>query len=61
VDVSKSLQADNTFMTEFSSQHTSVSKALMRHDRQAKHEEKINTKKEKVGDLLCNFFFVFVF
>ena len=47
-ELSKTLHADNTFMTEFNSQHTSVSKALLRHDRQARFEEKVTTRKDKV-------------
>ncbi|XP_076436491.1 uncharacterized protein LOC143276007 isoform X3 [Babylonia areolata] len=47
-EVSKTLHADNTFMTEFNSQHTSVSKALLRHDRQARYEDKITNRKDKV-------------
>ena len=47
-DVTKTLQADNTFMTEFNSQHTSVSKALLRHDRQARYEDKVASRKDKV-------------
>lgn len=53
-ELSKTLHADSTFMTEFNSQHTSVSKALLRHDRQARFEEKISTRKDKVRLLWRN-------
>ena len=48
VDMTKSYRADNTFITEFSNQHTSVSKALMRHDRQARYEDHIQSKTDFV-------------
>ena len=48
VDLTKSYRADNTFITEFSNQHTSVSKALMRHDRQAKYDDHIQSKTDFV-------------
>ncbi|KAK7504361.1 hypothetical protein BaRGS_00004227 [Batillaria attramentaria] len=51
VDLAKSFQADNTFMTEFNSQHTSVSKALLRHDRQARLEDKLSSRKGQVQTL----------
>lgn len=47
-DLTKSYRADYTFITEFSNQHTSVSKALMRHDRQAKYEDHIQSKTDFV-------------
>lgn len=47
-DLSRSFRADFTFITEFSNQHTSVSNALMRHDRQAKLEDQLNNKSELI-------------
>ena len=47
-DLTKSYKADKTFITEFSNQHTSVSKALMRHDRQSKYEDRIQSKTDFV-------------
>ncbi|KAL8596772.1 hypothetical protein ACOMHN_053868 [Nucella lapillus] len=47
VDASKLMTADNMFMTEFNSHHTSVSKALLRHDRQACFEDKVSHRKDK--------------
>ncbi|KAK7095264.1 leucine-rich repeat and IQ domain-containing protein 3-like isoform X2 [Littorina saxatilis] len=46
-DISKSLQADNTFTVEFNTQQTSVSKALLRHNRQARFEGRLSTRKDK--------------
>lgn len=47
-DMTRSVKADFTFITEFSNQHTSVSNALMRHDKQAKQEDMFNQKSEVV-------------
>ncbi|KAK3088682.1 hypothetical protein FSP39_022332 [Pinctada imbricata] len=47
-DISRSFKADFTFITEFSNQHTSVSNALMRHDKQAKQEDTFSNKSEFV-------------
>ncbi|XP_041368194.1 uncharacterized protein LOC121382712 [Gigantopelta aegis] len=44
VDVTKTLQADNTFVSDFSNQHTSVSIALLRHDRQTRSEDQTLAK-----------------
>ena len=43
-DVAKSLHADNTFVSDFSNQHTSVSIALLRHDRQTRSEDQTQAK-----------------
>ncbi|KAL4218950.1 leucine-rich repeat and IQ domain-containing protein 3 [Mactra antiquata] len=47
-DLTKSFRQDFTFVTEFSNQHTSVSNALMRHDRQAKVEDQLQQKTDFV-------------
>lgn len=47
-DLTKSFKQDYTFITEFSNQHTSVSNALMRHDRQAKIEDELQNKTDFV-------------
>lgn len=46
--MTRSHYANKTFMTEFNSQHTSVSNALLRHDRQAKNEDKNSSQRTKV-------------
>ncbi|KAL5011315.1 hypothetical protein ScPMuIL_009866 [Solemya velum] len=46
--VSRSYKADHTFLTEFSNQHTSVSNALMRHDRQSQYDDQIMSKSDFV-------------
>ena len=51
-DLTKTFQADYTFITEFSNQHTSVSNALMRHDRLAKYEDQVNSKNNLVQGYL---------
>lgn len=51
VDLSRTYKQDFTFITEFSNQHTSVSNALMRHDRQAKFEDQLQNKSELVHNL----------
>lgn len=48
-DMMRSFKADFTFITEFSNQHTSVSNALMRHDKQAKQEDDVNVKSDFVS------------
>ncbi|WAR31969.1 LRIQ3-like protein [Mya arenaria] len=50
-DLNKSYRQDYTFITEFSNQHTSVSNALMRHDRQAKFEDHIQGKTDLVANM----------
>lgn len=50
-DLTKSFRQDFTFITEFSNQHTSVSNALMRHDRQAKCEDDLQNKMEFVQNM----------
>jgi hypothetical protein len=47
-DMTRSVKADFTFITEFSNQHTSVANALMRHDKQAKQEDVFNQKSDMV-------------
>ena len=47
-DISRSFRQDFTFITEFSNQHTSVSNALMRHDKQAKQEDNNSQKMDYV-------------
>ncbi|CAL1544608.1 unnamed protein product [Lymnaea stagnalis] len=49
-DISKLSKANQAFMQEFNSQHTSVSNALLRHDRQAKWEDTRTHKKNKVAN-----------
>lgn len=39
---------DHTFVSQFSNQHTSVSKALMHHDRQVKSEDESNIRADRV-------------
>lgn len=56
-DLSKSVRADNTFVTEFMSHHTSVSKALLRHDRQASREERHSSYKNRVSPKTSCFLF----
>ncbi|XP_005095281.1 uncharacterized protein LOC101845313 [Aplysia californica] len=46
-DGNKAFRADHTFMLEFNSQHTSVSNALLRHDRQARADD-VRSQKENV-------------
>ncbi|XP_006816002.1 uncharacterized protein LOC102810351, partial [Saccoglossus kowalevskii] len=41
-------RTDRLFISDFNSQHTSVSNALLRHDRQAKHEDVIQEKQDTV-------------
>ena len=50
-DLTKSYRQDYTFITEFSNQHTSVSNALMRHDRQAKFEDGLQARSDLVGGM----------
>lgn len=50
-DLTKSFKQDYTFIAEFSNQHTSVSNALMRHDRQAKCEDQIQTRTDTVQNM----------
>lgn len=50
-DLTKSFKQDYTFITEFSNQHTSVSNALMRHDRQAKCEDELQNKSDFVQNI----------
>ena len=50
-DLSRSYRQDYTFITEFSNQHTSVSNALLRHDRQAKFEDHIQSKTDFVANM----------
>ena len=50
-DLTKSFKQDYTFITEFSNQHTSVSNALMRHDRQAKFEDSLQARTDFVQNL----------
>lgn len=50
-EMSRSFKADFTFITEFSTQHTSVSNALMRHDKQTKHEDRVTAKSDLVQNL----------
>ncbi|GFO39888.1 leucine-rich repeat and iq domain-containing protein 3 [Plakobranchus ocellatus] len=49
-DVNKSIRTEQSFMLEFNSQHTSVSNALLRHDRQAKHEDSRNNRRKLVSE-----------
>ncbi|XP_046360900.2 uncharacterized protein LOC124138349 [Haliotis rufescens] len=53
-DVAKSHRIDQSFVTEFNNQHTSVSNALLRHDRQAKVEDLVQSKKRFVLDKKCD-------
>lgn len=48
VDLTKSYKQDYTFVSEFNNQHTSVSNALMRHDRQAKFEDNLQARSDFV-------------
>lgn len=50
-DLTKSYKQDYTFITEFNNQHTSVSNALMRHDRQAKYEDVHQEKSDFVQNM----------
>lgn len=50
-DLTKTFKEDFTFITEFSNQHTSVSNALMRHDRQAKTEDQLQAKSDFVQNM----------
>ncbi|KAK3594593.1 hypothetical protein CHS0354_000386 [Potamilus streckersoni] len=50
-DLTKSYKEDFTFITEFSTQHTSVSNALMRHDRQAKCDDTVQQKTDLVKSM----------
>ncbi|KAH3791615.1 uncharacterized protein LOC127838746 isoform X2 [Dreissena polymorpha] len=50
-DLTRSYRQDFTFITEFSNQHTSVSNALMRHDRQAKFEDTLQAKNDLVANM----------
>jgi phenylalanyl-tRNA synthetase alpha subunit len=47
-DFKRSLQQDSTFINDFSCQHTSVSNALLRHDRQARVEDTTQEKLDTV-------------
>ncbi|OWF34616.1 hypothetical protein KP79_PYT24768 [Mizuhopecten yessoensis] len=47
-DYNRSYKTDFAFITEFSNQHTSVSNALMRHDKQARTEDNITLKTDIV-------------
>ena len=49
VDGNKAYKAEHSFMLEFNSQHTSVSNALLRHDRQARAEDIRNNKESRVS------------
>jgi F0F1-type ATP synthase membrane subunit b/b' len=49
--MSRTFKADFTFITEFSTQHTSVSNALMRHDKQTKQEDRVTAKSDLVQNL----------
>ena len=44
--LSRSMQQEITFMSDFNTQNNSVSNALMRHDRQAKHEDVFQVRRE---------------
>lgn len=50
-EMSRTFKADFTFITEFSTQHTSVSNALMRHDKQTKQEDRVTAKSDLVQNL----------
>ncbi|CAC5373033.1 Leucine-rich repeat and IQ domain-containing protein 3 [Mytilus coruscus] len=50
-EMSRTFKADFTFITEFSTQHTSVSNALMRHDKQTKQEDRVAAKSDLVSNL----------
>lgn len=50
-EMSRSFKADFTFITEFSTQHTSVSNALMRHDKQTKQDDRVTAKSDLVQNL----------
>ncbi|XP_064650093.1 uncharacterized protein LOC135501748 [Lineus longissimus] len=47
-DFKRSINQDSTFINDFSCQHTSVSNALLRHDRQARVEDTMQEKLETV-------------
>lgn len=47
-DLNRSHKTDFAFITEFSNQHTSVSNALMRHDKQARTEDNITLRTDLV-------------
>lgn len=50
-DLNRSYKTDFAFITEFNNQHTSVSNALMRHDKQARTEDNIAVKTDLVQNL----------
>ncbi|KAK0063567.1 leucine-rich repeat and IQ domain-containing protein 3 [Biomphalaria pfeifferi] len=47
-DVNKQSRSNQTFVVDFNSQHTSVSKALLRHDRQARWEDSHSNRRNQV-------------
>ncbi|XP_059143516.1 uncharacterized protein LOC131930870 [Physella acuta] len=53
-DINKLFRANHSFMLDFNSQHTSVSKALLRHDRQAKWEDTRTHRRNKVTTAKMN-------
>lgn len=49
-DMNKTVRNENSFMLEFNCQHTSVSNALLRHDRQSKHEDSKTNRRKLVSE-----------
>ncbi|KAK3763159.1 hypothetical protein RRG08_035841 [Elysia crispata] len=49
-DVNKTVRNEHSFTLEFNCQHTSVSNALLRHDRQAKHEDSKSNRRKLVSE-----------
>ncbi|XP_071802492.1 uncharacterized protein [Asterias amurensis] len=54
-ELSKSSLRDKSFMVDFTGQHTSISNALIRHDRQAKDDFTLQSRQNQVdGERDCN-------
>ena len=49
-DVNKTVRNEHSFMLEFNCQHTSVSNALLRHDRQAKNDDSKTNRRKLVSE-----------